>query len=161
MSFTVFNNFLLLEDLKILKIQLTSFPKKQVEWKNHNDFCIYHNIINKFMIAATSKGYNFSEYAGYEQWFRNSIKVDSHVDKDEVYFKKEKKYSFPICSIIYYTDIKSLNRGKLIIENEDFITPKDNKLIILGPGVLHDVENFTGIRESFLINFWKTKPMGY
>ena len=97
MSFTVFNNFLLLEDLKILKIQLTSFPKKQVEWKNHNDFCIYQNIINKFMIAATSKGYNFSEYAGYEQWFRNSIKVDSHVDKDEVYFKKENNKWIAMC----------------------------------------------------------------
>lgn len=161
MSFTVFDNFLLPEDLKILKIQLPSKGDLPIKWNDHKNFSIYQNVINKFMIAAISKGYDFSMYAGYEQWFRNSSKVGPHIDKDEILLEEENKYSLPICSIIYYTNIENLNGGKLIIQNEDFITPKNNKLIILGPNILHAIEDFTGTRKSFLVNFWKKKPKGY
>ena len=161
MTFKVINNFLSQEDFNVFKMQLPPKGSLPLKWYDRKDNCIYQNVINKFIKLAITEGYDLPEYAGYELWFHDSIKSEPHIDKDEALLKERDQYSLPICSIIYYTTVKNLVGGKLIIEEEDIITPKNNKLVIFGPNVWHGIEDFTGIRKVFLVNIWKAKPIGY
>ena len=60
---------------------------------------------------------------------------------------------FPLCSIVYYSCVKSLLGGRLYVE-DDIITPKTNRMIIFAAGARHYVEDFSGHRVSMLINPW-------
>ena len=75
-----------------------------------------------------------------------------------VAFKDEKLadegiLKFPLCSIVYYSCVKSLLGGRLYVE-DDIITPKTNRMIIFAAGARHYVEDFSGHRVSMLINPW-------
>ena len=60
---------------------------------------------------------------------------------------------YPLCSIVYYSCVKSLLGGRLYVE-DDIITPKTNRMIIFAAGARHYVEDFSGHRVSMLINPW-------
>ena len=64
-----------------------------------------------------------------------------------------KIFRFPVCSLVFYTEIKDLQGGELIVE-DTIITPKENRLVIFSPGLLHKVNEFEGKRVSLSINPW-------
>ena len=142
-------------------MQLPPRGSLPLKWYDRKDNCIYKNVISEFIKLAIREGYDLPEYAGYELWFHDSIKSKPHIDKDETLLIEEGRFSLPICSIIFYTTVENLKGGRLIIEEQDAITPKTNKLVIFGPNVWHEIEDFTGIRRVFLVNIWKTKPRNY
>tara|TARA_R100000084_G_C4616198_1_gene130655 strand:+ start:121 stop:618 length:498 start_codon:yes stop_codon:yes gene_type:complete len=104
--------------------------------------------------------YDLSKIKGFEIWTHNNSKPAAdenggwHYDKDEYRFGLNKILSFPVCSIIYYAKAHNLRNGKLLIEDNIMITPKQNRLVIFGPGKKHYVQDFTGDRFSVNINPW-------
>ena len=77
-----------------------------------------------------------------------------HYDKDEKLYTKEKRLDFPMCSIVYYSEVSKLRGGELILENDLVIVPKTNRLVIFKPSTYHTVKSYRGKRVSFNINPW-------
>ena len=106
--------------------------------------------------SSKSTWYNLNDnhiYDNYEFWTRDNTKPPEwHQDKDEK-LADEGILKFPLCSIVYYSCVKSLLGGRLYVEN-DIITPKTNRMIIFAAGARHYVEDFSGHRVSMLINPW-------
>ena len=103
--------------------------------------------------------FDLSNLVGYEAWIHNNtIPVGDnddgwHKDRDELSYHVRKIFRFPICSMVFYTDIKNLQGGELLVEDTT-ITPKENRLVIFSPGLLHKVNEFEGKRVSLSINPW-------
>ena len=74
--------------------------------------------------------------------------------------QKTGKSKYPICSLIFYIEIKNLKGGELILAG-DIIKPKSNRLVIFDPGLHHSVNEFKGIRKVFLVNPWTHKPEAF
>ena len=58
--------------------------------------------------------------------------------------------------MVFYTKVKNLKGGELLIE-DTIVVPKENRLVIFGPGLNHKVNEFQGERVSFNINPWNRK----
>ena len=112
----------------------------------YEDFCIS-------ILAIARKYFDLSDAVGYEFWGHNGTRTGWHYDKDEDLLEREGKYSFPLCSTVYYLEVDRLQGGQLAVES-DLITPKTNRLVMFSPGKYHTVEPFKGKRVSLLINPW-------
>jgi len=112
------------------------------------DFCLQ-------MIGKSHAYVDLTSCIGYEFWTQNNTRPIGgwHQDKDQQLLKEKGIYSFPLCSLIYYPFVENVKGGQLHVE-DDIITPKTNRLVILSPGIRHYVREFTGNRISFLINPW-------
>jgi hypothetical protein len=114
------------------------------------------------LLQIASEYFNFNELVGFEVWTHNStIPIGDnddgwHKDRDELSYHVRKLFRFPVCSIVFYVKVKELEGGELIIE-DTIITPKENRLVIFGPGLIHRVNEFEGERISFSINPWNRK----
>ena len=115
------------------------------------------HIFRDFCLQMILKGHQYVDLTsciGYEFWTQNNTKPGGwHQDRDEQLSNKTGELSFPLCSLIYYPIVENLQGGQLHVE-DDIITPKTNRLVILSAGIWHYVEEFTGNRISFLINPW-------
>ena len=122
---------------------------------SHSDIKMFHPLID-----ICSKYFDLSTCFGYELWDHKDTRPDGwHVDKDEILYK-EGINKYPLCSIIYYLDINIYHKGKLLIntgKKQERITPKTNRLVLLGPRIPHCVEKFWGTREVIIINPWDRK----
>ena len=112
------------------------------------DFCLQ-------MIDIASKYYDLSSCVGYEFWTHDNTRPPGgwHYDKDEILFKENGTYDYPLCSMVYYPVIQDLEGGQLHLEY-DIITPKENRLVIFPPKTYHYVQPFKGNRISLLVNPW-------
>jgi len=154
MSFRVIDNFLSKKNYKtIIKIFNRLKGNIPVRWAEID----YRR--NVFLVEA-AKTYDFSKYKGFEEWSQNNTQCNPHVDKDEGYFKKTGKLKYPICSLVFYADVKKLKGGELILAG-DVIKPKSNRLVIFDPGLHHSVESFKGTRKVLLLNPWTYKPEAF
>ena len=110
--------------------------------------------------------FDLSNLVGYEAWIHNNtIPIGDnddgwHKDRDELSYHVKKVFRFPICSMVFYTDIKNLQGGELLVEDTT-ITPKENRLVLFGPGYNHKVNEFEGTRVSLSINPWNRKLESY
>ena len=118
-----------------------------------NDNHLYDNFCLA-MINIASEFYDLSSSVGYEFWTRlNRCVSDWHCDKDEKLYDEQKIVSYPLCTIIYYPHVDNMRGGELLL-GSDKILPKTNRLVIFAPGILHNVESFTGDRISMMVNPW-------
>ena len=91
---------------------------------------------------------------GYERWGAvDSSPQGWHIDKDETRLIETGKLVTPICTIIYYPEVSNMIGGRFITETES-ISPKTDRLIIFGPGLMHAVEPFMGNRIAVVYNLW-------
>ena len=119
--------------------------------ENHQFFKLCSSLLEE-----AKNYYDFSSAVGYEFWTQNNTRPPTlHYDRDEKLYNEKKIFSFPICSIIFYVIVDNLSGGNLILDS-DVIHPKENRLVIFPPGVLHEVEEFQGNRTSVLVNPWNT-----
>jgi len=114
------------------------------------------------LLQIASDYFNFNDIVGYEVWtHNNTIPIGDnddgwHKDRDELSYHIRKLFRFPICSMVFYTKVKNLKGGELLIE-DTIVVPKENRLVIFGPGLNHKVNEFQGERVSFNINPWNRK----
>jgi len=112
------------------------------------------------LLKEAAKYFDLSSMVGSEYWAHYGTRPGWHVDRDEKLAETTGVISHPICSIVYYGLIDGLVGGKFMTETE-VITPKTNRVVMFSPGILHNVEDYSGIRLSVAVNPWATKPMGY
>ena len=123
-------------------------------------------IFTKCLIDVASKYYDTSKIVGYETWMHSNTRPEGdtgdgwHYDRDELSYHVRKIFRFPIFSAIFYLKIENLKGGRLLVEEEK-ITPKENRLVIFGPGYKHAVEEFSGDRISITVNPWNRKLEQY
>ena len=127
-----------------------NFP---VTWYSLDEKHVFRDLCLRLMVKVHSY-VDLDSCIGYEFWTQNNTKPGGwHQDKDEEKHYITGELSFPLCSLIYYPIVENLEGGQLQVE-DDIITPKANRLIVMGSGMWHDVKEFTGSRISFLINPW-------
>lgn len=117
-------------------------------------------LVLKPLVANAEKIFDLTDATGFEIWTHNQTRADWHVDKDEASFISKKRLSFPICSIVYYVQVKNLFGGELYFQDGSRILPKVNRQIIFSPGLYHRVSAYQGSRTSLLLNPWKEQPPG-
>ncbi len=121
----------------------------------YQDFC-------SDLISLSKKFYDLSDAIGYEFWTQHNSRPESiHYDKDEILWEKNNELKYPICSIVFYLYTKKLIGGNLHLEDGTIITPKENRVVMFSPGIVHYVEEFEGQRTSMLVNPWTYKPLAY
>jgi hypothetical protein len=91
----------------------------------------------------------------------NSRSPLKHFDKDEGYFMKTGKLSFPLCGIVWYPVIDMVGGHLLFPDAGVEVRPITNRLVVFAGHLLHDGTQYTGTRKSVGINPWKYKPLTY
>ena len=134
-----------------------SFFKKEID----SEYKIYVD----FLIGIAKDFYNIDGYIGYELWSHTDPKknLEFHYDKDELLYNKKKQNSFPLLSIVFYPKIRNLKGGRLYLEKDMIINPKENRLVLFPEGIYHGTSDYNkdGQRISFLINLWDKIPSAY
>ena len=125
------------------------------KWIEIDNFDTQTFPLNKIINIARPY-FDLSSMIGIECWAHFGKKSDPHIDRDEDLFRKTGVVSTPLCSIVYYVDIQNLKGGSLLIGNNS-IEPLSNRLVMFPPGMLHEVEPFTGTRSVLSINPWSYK----
>ena len=112
--------------------------------------------ISNLLIGAARKFYDLKSCIGYEIWNHNNTRPSGrHSDKDDVYYALTGKLKYPICTVVYYLNVDMFLEGGLLkLEQYGSIVPKENRVVMFGPGIFHEVEKYTGQRVSFVINPW-------
>jgi len=107
------------------------------------------------LIKTASNYIDLTRQVGYDTWFHKNSSPDWHVDRDEKHFFRTGQNYFPLCSIVYYPEVKELEGGELIFKNNMRIKPVSNRLVIFGPALEHKVTSIiNGKRTSMNINVW-------
>ena len=162
MGFRVIDNFLTKPRLNLVRYEFRKLKENiPLKWfsEPYPGMKVKHT--KKVILKEAVKHYNFKKYIGFEEWSQNNTQCNSHVDKDEGYFKRTNgRLKLPICSIVFYVEVENLEGGRLML-GEDIITPKTNRLVMFDPGIHHHVEPFNGTRRTYLINPWNSMPENY
>lgn len=112
------------------------------------------------LFEEASKFVDLSTTIQAEVWYHNPVfspLPKKHYDKDEALHRATGELSFPLVSCILYLKIGALVGSDLLIE-EDVITPKPNRLVLMKPGVEHEVTPWiSGTRVSVNMNLWDKK----
>jgi len=144
---------------------LSDFLTKAIKYHADGAKWTYINnsdIYIKHLIDIADAYYDISKIVGYETWVHNSTRPEGdegdgwHYDRDELSYHVRKVFRFPIFSAVFYLKVENLIGGRILIE-EERIVPKQNRLVIFGPGHKHAVEEFSGDRVSIVINPWNRK----
>jgi hypothetical protein len=147
------DNVLSQADLAIIQeLYFCNKPNYDTSWINKSDIPAWFNAI----VNEASKFFSTESHVGVEWWTQNNGSLPSkgwHYDLDERLWQEQHKISTPICSIIFYPLIENLQGGQFKTES-CIITPQTNRMIVMAPGTLHTVSEYTGTRWSLLINPW-------
>jgi hypothetical protein len=111
------------------------------------------------IVTEASKFFDLSRMVGCEYWAHYGTRPEWHIDKDEALLRKTGELVVPLCSIVYYADVRNLVGGQFMTKTE-MITPMTNRLLAFSPGVLHGVADYSGTRLAIGINPWPQKPEG-
>mgnify|MGYP001544482467 CR=1 FL=1 len=116
--------------------------------------------LSDIMLYEASKHYDLKSYVGYEIWTQNNTRpAGKHTDKDDIYYEITGKEVNPICTVVYYLKVDHfLKGGKLNLESVGELIPKENRMIIFGPGLYHEVHEYEGERVSVILNPWNKPP---
>jgi len=151
--------FVILDNVFEEKIRnnLNNFAYKGTNWYNLNS-----NFEQEKLLEIASKYFDLSKMVGYEMRSNtNSGYAPSwHYDKDEKLFREKSILSFPLCSIVYYSEVTNLQGGDFITENIA-LRPITNRAIFFSPGIYHHVFPYSGVRKTISINPWNIIPSSY
>ena len=101
--------------------------------------------------------------------------LDWHIDKDEVSYRENGRYSLPLLSTVFYPHV-SCAGGELLVADNPPVTqeqtgppphfrsvisvpPVLNRLVIFSPGILHRINPLEGERYSVAVNLWSHEPL--
>lgn len=115
----------------------------------------YGSPLSKLLLAA-NKYVDLSLMVGCEYWSHLNTKAGWHKDTDETFLYRDKIEKFPICSCVYYPEVKVFLGGDLVFETMR-IKPITNRLVVFSPNMLHSVESFMGERLAVAVNAWNYK----
>ena len=155
MMFEAVENFLNTEEF----LEMLTYPYK-TRVSNFNDS--FYPFINK-IIDYTKSFCDISEATTIEMWKRDFLEgylydYDWHIDYDH-YSYDLGNLVLPIVSIIYYPIITSMTGGELVLcteEKEVTYSPKQNSLVIFGPGIWHKTKGgYSTRRLSYMLNIYK------
>ncbi len=158
----VIDNVLSQEEQEKLKELFTAAPEaRNMRWVSgsYNDVKNNPSPISS-LLALANRTFDVSTMCGAEMWAHYGTRPEVHVDKDEALYKAKGELRYPICSIVYYAEVKDLSGGVFATDSIS-VAPKSNRAIIFAPGITHGVEPYEGTRLSVAVNPWATKPMGY
>ena len=112
---------------------------------------------------------------GVEWWCNTNNHLDWHIDKDEVNYRDNGRYSLPLLSTVFYPHVSCAGGELLVADNppvaEDqtgpppqfrsviSIPPVVNRLVIFSPGILHRINPLEGERYSVAVNLWSHEPL--
>lgn len=117
-----------------------------------------NKLYQKKILKEASEYMGFSDFIGFEEWHHNphwSSLPGEHYDKDEILYEDTGELRFPLCSCIYYYRVRDLVGGELVLDNVVNILPKENMLVLLEPGLIHNITPYvSGVRLSININPW-------
>ena len=113
------------------------------------------------LLKYVSRHFDLTKCCGYEIWQHNKTEgsLPWHYDQDEsLYFRSGKKIiQHPVCRVVYYLKIDNLKGGGLLFENNERVSPKQNRMVLFDAKLKHCVEKYTGRRHSVNINPWNVK----
>jgi hypothetical protein len=112
---------------------------------------------------------------GAEWWCNTNNHLDWHIDKDEVSYRENGRYSLPLLSTVFYPHV-SCAGGELLVADNPPVTqeqtgppphfrsvisvpPVLNRLVIFSPGILHRINPLEGERYSLAVNLWSHEPL--
>lgn len=112
------------------------------------------------LLKQASRFFDLSDMVGSEYWAHYGTRPGWHIDKDEKLYQTSGNTECPICSVVYYADVKDLSGGDFMLETAT-VKPVTNRMIVFAPGLVHGVAPYTGTRLAVAVNPWKHKPLGY
>ena len=121
---------------------------------------IYEDPHIRKLLHLASKYIDLSKVVGYEAWtHNNTIPIGDnddgwHKDRDELSYHVRKIFRFPVCSIVFYTEIKDLQGGELIVE-DTIITPKEKGCQISIQVKNADKKIYNIITKKGVISDWR------
>jgi len=132
---------------------------------------------HKKIYDIVAESYDLKDCVLVEQWHNDpnyTFYPIEHIDKDEGLWREKEEVSLPICSAIVYILIKDLEGANLeiskdgipikpkerpVFKNIDTVVPEQGSIVLLDPGVWHQVSNYEkGRRVTLILNFWD-KPL--
>ena len=122
--------------------------------------CESSNLFSDICISLAKNFFSLESMVGYEIWYNIDNKPSTwHLDKDETLNMKHKIMRYPFCSIIFYPFVNCAGGRFLFKENINddafhTIEIKTNRILLVPPGILHNVEEFKGNRISIVICPW-------
>ena len=112
---------------------------------------------------------------GAEWWCNTNNNLDWHIDKDEVGYRENGRYSLPLLSTVFYPHVSCAGGELLVADNPPVapdqtgpppqfrsvisIPPVVNRLVIFSPGILHRINPLEGERYSVAVNLWGHEPL--
>ncbi len=112
------------------------------------------------LLKITNKFFPLKRRYRYELWHNIHNLRGWHLDRDEILYEQGID-DHPLYGLIFYPQVVDVTGGQLQTENGIAVKPIQNRLILLDAGkVAHNVDFFTGLRRSFLINIWDKKQLG-
>ena len=134
---------------------------------NVNSFWVNRDKIRDFqplekLVELSLTGFNFSAFSGVEIWSHNLTAPSFHYDLDEKFYTETGLSVLPLCSIIYYVEITSQLTGvdnfKVSLQTPDvMIVPKDNRMVVMSPGILHGARGDPKVIKLIAISPWINK----
>jgi hypothetical protein len=135
---------------------------------NVNSFWVGREELEEFeplakLVNLSLTGFDFSMFNGVEIWTHNLTAPGFHYDLDEKFYTETGLFVLPLCSIIYYVEITSQLTGvdnfKVSLQTPDvMIIPKDNRMVVMSPGILHGARGNPKVRKLIAISPWIKKP---
>ena len=112
------------------------------------------DLIAPILLKFASQFFDLKTAVGYERWGAVDNRPGGwHTDLDEHNMLNNNITNYPLCTMIYYPEVKDIIGGRLLTKYET-ITPKTDRLIMFSPGLLHAVEPFIGSRINVVYNPW-------
>jgi hypothetical protein len=106
------------------------------------------------IISIIAQHFDLTDAITYEMWQQNNKRPKGwHYDRDEIAYQNGCEL-YPIATSVYYLNVSDLDGGNLYFEDDTFVIPKTNRLVIFSPGVEHYVDRYSGKRHSIIINPW-------
>ena len=112
---------------------------------------------------------------GVEWWCNTNNHLDWHIDKDEVSYRENGRYSLPLLSTVFYPHVSCAGGELLVADNPPIqesqtgppprfrsvisIPPAVNRLVVFSPGILHRINQLEGERYSIAVNIWQSEPL--
>jgi hypothetical protein len=124
---------------------------------------IVHNQILHKLSLLIEKQIDTTDCAGYEFWTHNLSAPKYHYDKDEALFRKHGVNVFSEGTLVFYLEISNYEAnvydGRYALSTPDvIIAPKENRVVLMGSGILHGSAGVENVRKLVALSPWKEKP---
>jgi hypothetical protein len=158
----VLDNVLSEEDMVKMHVFFADNPNnRNMQWADGDIEAIKeaHSPLTQ-LVQVAGKYFDINDMCGIEFWSHYGTKPNWHKDRDEKLAATTGVDKYPLCSIVYYAHIENLIGGRFMTESE-IIVPRNNRMLIFSPGILHTVEDYQGTRLSVSVNPWEQTPLEY